>query len=72
VARAGGEFNKGLFSYKKGERFNPLNLLNWKRQIQAVLRHIETVDRQKLLALLSVMCQCADCQVTKSEGKNDG
>jgi hypothetical protein len=52
---------QGVFSYKKGERGNPLLFLNRKRQILTVLRHIRTVNRQKPLALLSVMCQCADC-----------
>ena len=71
-ARAVGGIRPGVFSYKKGEPVNRLILLNRKRQFVTVLRQFETVDRQKVLALLSVMCQCADCLVTKTEGKNDG
>jgi len=60
-ARSGGGFNKGLFSYKKEERLNRLNFLNRKRQILTVNRQNRAVNRQKGLALLSVMCQCPVC-----------
>ena len=49
------------FKYKKGKCLKHLILLKPKRQIRAVMRHIETVGRQKLLALLTVVCQCPDC-----------
>jgi hypothetical protein len=60
-ARSGGGFNKGLFNYKKEERLNRLNFLNRKRQILTVNRQNRAVNRQKGLALLSVMCQCPVC-----------
>jgi hypothetical protein len=62
----------GLFSNKKGEWLNPLKFLNPKRQIQAVNRQELAIQRQKTLALLSFVCQCPDCSVTKSEDEYDG
>src|ERR1700730_7681516 len=61
-----------VFSSKKGEHLNPLKSLNPKRQIQAVNRQERAICRQKVLALLSFVCQCPDCSVTKSEDENDG
>jgi hypothetical protein len=46
---------------KKGESLKCLILRNPKRQIRAVMRHNETIGRQKPLALLTVVCQCVDC-----------
>jgi hypothetical protein len=71
-ARAVGGVSPGVFIYKKGERLNRLNFLNPKRQILTVDRQKASLNRQKGLALLSVMCQCPVCLVTKTEGKNDG
>jgi hypothetical protein len=50
-----------VFKYKKASWANLLILLNPKRQILSALRQIETVDRQKSLALLTVVCHGADC-----------
>ncbi len=50
--------NNKPFKYKKGKGLKGLISLNPKRQIRAVMRHNETVGRQKLLALLTVVCQC--------------
>jgi hypothetical protein len=51
----------GLFSNKKGEWLNPLKSLNPKRQIQTVNRQECAIYRQKVLALLSFVCQSAVC-----------
>jgi hypothetical protein len=63
---------RGLFSNKKGQWLNPLKSLNPKRQIQAVNRQERAIQRQKRLALLSFVCQCPDCSVTKTEDEYDG
>lgn len=62
----------GVFSSKKGQWLNHLKSLNPKRQIQTVNRQERAIYRQKRLALLSVVCQCPDCSLTKSKGENDG
>jgi hypothetical protein len=60
-ARSGDGFKEGLFSNKKGEWLNPLKSLNPKRQIQTANRQERAIHRQKVLALLSVVCQSAVC-----------
>ncbi len=54
-------FKRGGIKYKKEEGRNLLKSLNRKRQNQAVNRQDRAVERQKLLALLSVICQCPVC-----------
>ena len=51
---------KGLFKYKKDEGCNRLISFNPKRPNRTVMRQNETADRQKSLALLSLVCQCLD------------
>ena len=61
-----------VFILKKGEPLNLLKSLEPKRQILTVNRQDRSGYRQKQLALLSVLCQGRDSQLTTSEGKNDG
>jgi hypothetical protein len=62
----------GFLVSKKGDALNRLKSLIPKRQIPTVNRQKRAVFRQKGLALLSFMCQCPDCSVTKLDGENDG
>jgi hypothetical protein len=61
-----------VFKYKKGEGFNPLICLKPKRQDVTANRQASSGKRQKDLAPLSLMCQCAVGRVTNPEGENDG
>ena len=61
----------GVSSNKKGQWLNHLKWLNPKRQIQTVNRQECAIYRQKVLAVLSCVCQCSDCSVTKAEVEND-
>src|SRR5579884_4458081 len=58
--------------YKKGDPLNRLRFLEPKRQVLSADRQDQSGDRQKPLALLSVLCQGRDSQPTTSEGQNDG
>jgi hypothetical protein len=71
VARRRGRI-KACFKYKKGERHNRLISLDPKRQLRALNRHDRSVNRQKLLALLTFNCHAPVCLVTNMESENDG
>src|SRR5579884_4373570 len=58
--------------YKKGHPLNSLKSLEPKRQVLSADRQDRSGDRQKPLALLSVLCQGRDSQPTTWEGQNDG
>ena len=59
--RCGDGFGGRVFNYKKGEWLNPLKSLNPKRQFLTVNRQECATYRQKVLALLSFVCQSAVC-----------
>jgi hypothetical protein len=59
------------FKYKKEEGPNRLISFDPKRQFPTVNRHDQSVNRQKLLALLSFNCHAPVCLVTELEDEND-
>lgn len=68
-SRSASDFKVGYY-YKKREPRNSLKLLDAKRQILTVERHDQTIERQKSLAHLSLVCHRADDAVTKTESEN--
>jgi hypothetical protein len=62
---------KEAFKYKKGEWLKCLKFLDPKRQFQTVNRHVPSVNRQNVLALLSFVCHAPVCLVTELEHDYD-
>ncbi|OWY73128.1 hypothetical protein B7486_01915 [cyanobacterium TDX16] len=61
-----------LFSSKKEQGRKSLIFLNRKRHELTGDRHDRSLNRQKTLALLSLVCQCVVCLQTNLEVENDG